>query len=170
MDNTDVGLSAAIRALADVVVPEVGPDHAQATDQLKLTIDYLRFVVERLPHLHQRARLELRHGVLAASTVQSAMQAPVTSPLGEAIDAGNAVLSDPDVSSSRVQQATAKLGAATAQAVRDAASLDEPIRQKVERSALRASLERIAFERSWYLPLRLDPDPHDVRPLSYFLE
>lgn len=169
MDNTDVGLRAAIRALTDVVAPTIGPGHAQASDQLKLTIDYLSFVAERLPYLHQRARFELLHGLEMATSVHSTIQAPSSSSLERAIDAGHAILSDPASAPSGVLKATADLGAAVAQAVRDAAGLEESVRQTVERSVLRASLHRIAFERSWYLPLKLDPDPHEVRPLSEFL-
>lgn len=169
MDHTDVGLRAAIRALSDVVAPVVGPEHAQARDQLRLTVDYLAFVVERLPHLHRRDRFELSHHLAMAQAVQSALGSIPASPLRTAIDAGREVLELAGPAASEVRQATATLCAAISAVVRDAAGMEMPIRREVERSVLRASKERIAFERAWYQPLGLDPDPHDVQPLTEFL-
>jgi hypothetical protein len=169
MDHTDVGLRAAIRALSDVVAPVVGPEHAQARDQLRLTIDYLAFVVERLPHLHQRDRFELSHHLAMAQTVQSALGGAAAPQLMAAIDAGRDVLALAGPATSEVRQATADLSAAISAVVRDSAAMKAPLRREVERRVLQASKERIAFERAWYQPLGLDPDPHDVRPLAEFL-
>lgn len=169
MDHTEVGLRAAIRALSDVVAPSVGPEHAQARDQLQLTIDYLSFVVERLPDIHRRDRFELLHHLAMAQNVQSALGATPAPLLRTAVNAGHEVLGLVDPATCEVRQATANLCAAISAVVLDSANMEAPVRREVERSVLRATKERIAFERAWYQPLGLDPDPHDVRPLAEFL-
>jgi hypothetical protein len=169
MDHTDVGLRAAIRALSDVVAPVVSAEQAQACDQLRLTIDYLGFVVERLPHLHLRERYELSHHLAMAQAVQAALQGADAALLSAAIDAGQQMLNLAGPTTDDVRRATATLSAVIAAVTRDAAAMEEPVRREVERSVLRLSEERIAFERAWYYPLGLDPDPNDVQPLAHFL-
>lgn len=169
MDHTDVGLRAAIRALSDVVAPVVGAEHAQARDQLRLTTDYLAFVVERLPHLHQRDRFELSHHLSMAQAVEAALAGFSAPALSTAIDAGHKMLALAGPSTAEVRQATVNLSAAIAAVVRESAAMDTAVRREVERAVLHASEQRIAFERAWYLPLGLDPDPHDVQPLATFL-
>jgi hypothetical protein len=39
----------------------------------------------------------------------------------------------------------------------------------VEKAIVRSSAEITAFERSWYLPLKLERFPSDVRPLHSFI-
>lgn len=170
MDHTDVGLRAAIRALSDVVAPVVGAEHAQARDQLRLTSDYLAFVVERLPYLHQRDRFELSHHLAMAQAVRAALHGGAdASALGMAMDVGRQVLALADASTAEVRQATAELSAALAAVVRESAAMTAAVQREVERAVLRLSRVRIAFERAWYLPLGLDPDPHDVQPLTEWL-
>ena len=169
MDHTDVGLRAAIRALSNVVAPVVGAEHSQANDQLCLTIDYLGFVVERLPYLHQRDRFELSHHLAMAKAVRSALNGASAPPLGTAIGVGQQVQELADATTAELRQAAANLAAAIAAGTRDAATFEPAVRREVERSVLRISKERIAFERAWYLPLGLDPDQHDVQPLAELL-
>ncbi|QHE88120.1 hypothetical protein [Hydrogenophaga sp. BPS33] len=169
MDHTDVGLQAAIRALNDVVEPVVGKEHAQARDQLRLTTDYLAFVIERLPHLHQRDRFELSHHLAMAREVHAALPASSAPELAAAMEAAQQMLERAGPSTADVRQATAALSAAVSAVVRGSASLVAAAQRDIERAVLHASEHRIAFERAWYLPLGLDPDPHDVQPLATFL-
>ncbi|MDO9438596.1 hypothetical protein [Hydrogenophaga sp.] len=169
MDHTDVGLKSAIRALNDVVAPVVGKEHAQARDQLRLTTDYLAFVIERLPHLHQRDRFELSHHLAMARDVHAALPASSAPELAAEMEAAQQMLERAGPSTAEVRQATADLSAAVSAVVRGSASLVAAEQRDVERAVLHASEQRIAFERAWYLPLGLDPDPHDVQPLAAFL-
>lgn len=169
MDHTDVGLRAAVRALNDVVAPVVGQEHAQARDQLRLTTDYLAFVIERLPHLHQRDRFELSHHLAMARDVHAALPGSSAPELATAMDAAQRMLERAGASTAEVRQATADLSAAVSTVVRGSASLVAAVQREVERAVLHASEQRIAFERAWYLPLGLDPDPQDVQPLAVFL-
>ena len=40
---------------------------------------------------------------------------------------------------------------------------------RIERAVVRGSAEITAFDRSWYLPLKLERFPGDVRPLASFI-
>jgi hypothetical protein len=169
MDHTAVGLAAAIRALRDVVAPAVDPAEAQAQDQLRLTIDYLRFLQERVDHLHDRERFELRHHLDMARALRQLVdpsRSPAAGALEDVVAAGARALALPGASTLALRNATAALAAAASRLVRDAARLDAASARELERCVLRHSRERIEFERSWYLPLALDPDPHHVKPLE----
>ncbi|VTU22580.1 hypothetical protein SRS16CHR_03079 [Variovorax sp. SRS16] len=169
MDHTHVGLRAAVRALADVVAPAVDPTHAQARDQLRLTIDYLEFVLQRLDHLHERELFELRHHMDLARqvlAVTSACAVPCSAALGTALERGEKTLAEGNAPPPTLRNATVALAAAVAQAVRAAPQMAASARQDIEARVLHASKTRIAFERAWYLPLGLDADSHEVLPLS----
>ena len=169
MDHTDVGLRAAIRALSDVVAPAVDTSHAQARDQLRLTVDYLAFVVERLPYLHERDRFELTHHLSMARDLAADLGPTAPPRLRAAIDAGAVMLERSGSGTLEVRAATAELTGAISDVLHVSNDMSEPIRDSIERHVLQASKQRIAFERAWYQPLGLDPDPHDVRPLSELL-
>jgi hypothetical protein len=169
MDHTAVGLAAAIRALRDVVAPAVDPAEAQAHDQLRLTIDYLRFLQQRVDRLHDRERFELRHHLDLARTLRQLVDpccSPAAGALEHAIAAGTRALGLPGASMQALRDATAALAAAASGVVRDAGRLDAASAREMERCVLHHSRKRIEFERSWYLPLGLDPDPQHVQPLE----
>jgi hypothetical protein len=172
MDDLEVGVHAAIRALSDVVAPAVDPQSAQAGDQLRLAIDYLGFLVQRLDHLHARNRWELRHHLRMATALQPIVHprgAKETAELTASAAHADHLLSAGSASTEALRAATARLAAAVSDLVGESADFDAATRSQVEQRVLRASQERIAFERAWYLPLGLDPDSHETRPLAEFL-
>ncbi|WP_218510374.1 hypothetical protein [Variovorax sp. dw_308] len=169
MDHTHVGLRAAVRSLTDVVAPAVDPQHAQARDQLRLTVEYLEFVLQRLDHFHERDLFELRHHMDLARQVLAVVPASAmtcSAALGSALEQGKSALAEVNAAATTLRNATGALAAAVAQAVRAAPQMDASARRNIETCVLRASKTRIAFERSWYLPLGLDADSHEVLPLS----
>ncbi|MEJ8851237.1 hypothetical protein [Variovorax rhizosphaerae] len=169
MDHTHVGLRAAVRALTDVVAPVVDPKHAQARDQLRLTVEYLEFVLQRLDHLHERDLFELRHHMDLARQVMAVIPASIMARSvapGTALEHGERVLAEGNASPPTLRNATEGLAAAVAEAVRAAPQMSASTRRNIETCVLRASKTRISFERSWYLPLGLDADSHEVLPLS----
>jgi len=186
MDQTAVGLRAAIRALADVVASAVDPQQAQASEQLRLSIDGLEFVLARLDHLHDRERFELRHQRTMAMALQQALAqaavgatmaaeaaaeaSPLAAALQRAIERGDAAWHDAAASMASLRSATAALAAAVAAIVRAAPDWDGTVRRGIERCVVQASREHVAFERSWYLPLGFDPDAADVLPLAHWFE
>jgi hypothetical protein len=172
MDDSHVGLQAAIRALSDVVAPAVDPQHAQAGDQLRLAAIYLGFLAQRLDHLHARNRWELGHHLEMATALQPIAQAGGMK-AAQALKAGVAhaerLLAGGNASTEALRAATAQLAAAVSGLVQESADGNEATRSRIEQQVLQASQQRIAFDRAWYQPLRLDPDTHEIRPLSDFL-
>ena len=168
MDHTNVGLRAAVRALTDVVSPAVDPNDARAKEQLRLAIDYIEFVLERLDYFHDRELFDLRHHLEMAEAVQEIvgpLALPGQAALTAAIELGVQATPERSIPVRLVKDATAALAGAIAAVVREAPGFDSAIRINIEQCILRLSKARFAFERSWYLPLGLDPDPGEVLPL-----
>lgn len=169
MDHTDVGLRAVVKALTDVVAPAVNPADPLASEQLRLAVDYIEFVRSRLDFFYDRERFDLQHHLAMARSLHeiagplSLEGAPA---LQDAIDAGARAIGEAGTSIRALKAATAGLAAAMAPIIRGAADLDEPARRKIERCVLEATEARIAFERSWYLPLGFDPAPNEVQSLQ----
>ena len=173
MDHTSVGLRAAARALSDVVSPAVDPENAQAREQLRLAIDYIEFVLERLDFFHDRELFDLRHHLGMAKAVQriiSPLALTRGAALAAAIERAERTLPERRTPVLAMKDATAGLAAAIAALVQEAPRLDDKVRMNIEQCVLQASKERIAFERAWYLPLGLDPDPHEVQELMEVID
>src|SRR5690606_21635601 len=60
-DHTRNALAAAARAMRDVIIPAVDPEHPLALEQAKIVARLLDFVEQRIDHVHERARCELLH-------------------------------------------------------------------------------------------------------------
>jgi hypothetical protein len=173
VDNTDVGLNAVIRSLSDVITPAVNPDSALAREQLRLSIEYLRFAVSRIDFLYARAEFEARHHLRLATAVCSAVedQPARTAELARrASQAGQALSAADTMPIAELRQLSAELSEATASLVRGLDTASDALRRSVIRVVANASSERVAFERSWYAPLGLDPDGEDVPDLRQLVE
>lgn len=171
MDQTKVSLRAAARALTDVVTLALVPGNEQAKEQLRLAIDCIEFVVERIDWLHDRECFELNQHLRMAGAL---LEIPETNKLSQfltlstSVEEGKKALkSRPNLPQLRV--VGSDLAEAICTVVRTAAELPEPIRTQVERAVINASKARIDFERSWYAPLGFDPDPAEIMPLAELL-
>lgn len=169
MDHTDTGLRAVVKSLTDVVAAAVNPADPLASEQLRLAVDYVEFVRNRIDFLYDRELFELRHHLGIGRSLRDILvknfgagAAALKSGLADAermhLEAG--------VSIRKLRVTTAALAAAIAVIVREAATMDKAVRRKIERCVLDAMDERIAFERSWYLPLGFDPAPGEVAKLQ----
>jgi hypothetical protein len=172
MDHSDTTLRAAIKALEEVVAPAVDPGDPLAGQQLRLVIDALRFLRDRVDHLHDRERFEVRHHLRLARAV--APEAAAASPaaahaLREAIEAGDAILDRSDARTPELRAASAALAAELRSLVRDAAGAGADARSRIERLIVDGTRERIDADRAWHLPQGFDPDPGGVRPLEAVL-
>lgn len=173
MDHTDVALRSVVRALADVVAPAIDPDNSRAKEQLRLSIDYIEFVLGRLDFMYRRELLELHHYLGMARAVHGIVGPPGLcrdAALEAAIERGGQTLAEHGAPVRRMKDATAALAAAIAAVVRAAPGLEAAVRSSIEQTVVRMGRERIEFERSWYLPLGFDPDPGDVRPLHEVMD
>jgi hypothetical protein len=169
MDHTDTGLRAVVKSLTDVVAPAVNPGDPLAGEQLRLVVDYVEFVRNRIDFLYDRELFELRHNL----GIGRAMRDILARNSGAGAAALTTGLADAEcmhlkvgVSIRKLKTTTAALAAAIASVVREAAGMDEPVRRRIERCVLDAMDERIAFDRSWYLPLGFDPAPGEVAKLQ----
>jgi hypothetical protein len=178
VDRTDVTLQAVIRALTDVVTPAVDPKDALAREQLRLSIDHLRFLALRVDRLYERALVELRHHLHLAEAVITALptQSDRTEHLDREVAEATEVLASAGATPATLRAATAAAAAAISGIVReldDAAPEDASaaaVRPAVVRAIVAGSAERVAFERSWYAPLGIDPDHDELPTLDQLLQ
>lgn len=169
MDQMSVGINAAIRALSDVIAPAVDATHAQARDQLRLVIEYLQFVSQRLDNIEDLADFEFRHNlgmVKELRDIVSKTDLNNRGRLSAAIERADDVMQARRVPVNALRDVTEDLAAAAADTVRCSPEMQVETQREIERCVLRASAERIMFERSWYLPLGLDHAPGQVPELS----
>ena len=171
-DVTDNGLRAAVKALTDVVAPSIDRGDPLAQEQLRLVVDYLEFVRCRLDFLYDRDRFELGHELALANALQRLhppCSASTAQLLNVAIEAGTQADAAVGTSTVALKAASAALAAAARELIREAAAFAAEARSAIERQVIKASGERILFERAWYLPLGFDPAPGDVPPLAAVL-
>jgi hypothetical protein len=172
MDHTENTLRTLSKALTDVIAPALDKKDPLAHEQLRLVVDYIEFVRSRLDDMYGRERFELRHHLALASSLAE-IRAPCTvataDVLNDAIGAGRTASDTVGVPTAALRGATARLAAAISTIVREAATMDPTVREKIERRVLEATDERIVFERAWYLPLGFDPAASEVPLLSAVL-
>lgn len=165
MDVTENGLRAAVKSLTDVVAPAINPNDPLAAEQLKLVVDYLEFVRGRLDFLCYRETFELRDNLALARAIQNsgAIISPENKSLLESsIETGTEVLSSHELKSNVIRLAAFEIAAVVREVIRESASYEESIRRKLETLVLEMSVDRITFDRAWYLPLGFDPSPKEV--------
>lgn len=172
MDHTDNTLRAAIKALTEVVAPAIDSRDPQATEQLRLVIDALQFLRDRLDYLHDRNRFEVSHYVdLAQAIVDDAATAVPTHAreLRDAIQAGAAVLERADARDPDLRAASAALARAVRLIVRELPTVDEDTRRRIEWRILTATKRQLIADRAWHYPQGFDPDPAADLPLEAVL-
>jgi hypothetical protein len=169
-DTTTNSLRGIIKTLGDVVMPAIPADDPLAGQELKMVLRYLGFCRERVDHLYARARYELNFYAGMAADCKAAIgpAAPdAVSDLGALVTKAKSLLGEPG----------APIGAIRAQAQQIMTRLshllgemeDADALSRIERVVVRVSAEITAFDRSWYLPLKLERFPADVRPLASFI-
>jgi hypothetical protein len=169
-DITKNSLRGLIKTLNDVVVPAIPADDPLALQELKMVVRYLGFCRERVDHLYARARFELNFyaGLAAECGALLGTAAPAPSrELAALNERAQALLREPGAAigalRAQAQEAMTRLSRLLGE-VSDAQAL-----AKVERAIVRGSAELTAFDRSWYLPLKLERFPGEVRPLGTFI-
>ena len=164
MDHSDNALRANIKALSEVVAPAVDPTDSQAVQQLRLVIDSLDFLRQRLEYLHDRERFDVRHHLALANAVAEDVDG-----LRDTIAAAEAVYGRADARSAELRAATAALAAELRNVVRDVADADPAVRSRVERRILEGTRERIEADRAWHVPQGFDPNPGGALPIEVAL-
>ena len=168
-DHTIDALSAAARALDDVIFDAVDPGHPLAREQTRLVSKYLKLLHSRLEYAYDRNRFELSHytdlgGDLLgdAATLSPAIAAA----LGTAVEQGQRLRELPGARAPDLQAGAQRLAAIITALIRTAAGAEPARRQRVESAVLLASRSLLDAQRAWFLPQGWEPDPAVVPPIE----
>lgn len=143
-------------------------DSARASERPWQSNEYVEFVLERLDLPYADEVFDLKSHVAMARELRGLIQPyhpAMAAGLSRLLKQAEDVLAhlEPDICGLKLT--TVALTATAAEAAR-AATPPGPARQRdTAHAVLNASKRRIAFERSGYLPLGLDPEPANVRDL-----
>jgi hypothetical protein len=169
-DVTTNALRGIVKTLGDVVAPAIPADDPLAFQELKMTIRYLSFCRDRVDHLYARARYELSfYEKLSANcaVLLRPKEQKLANELTQLCQSAQAQLALPGVAIGALREQTQLLMSRLTQMLSEI--VDAKALSKVEKAIVSSSAEMTAFERSWYLPLKLERFPADVRPLSTFI-
>lgn len=171
-DITTNSLRGLVKTLNDVVVPAIPADDPLALQELKMVVRYLVFCRERVDHLYARARFELNFyaGLAAECGALLGTAAPAPAPARELAalnERAIALLREPGAAIGALRALAQETMTRLSRLLGDVSDADTLA--KVERAVVRGSAELTAFDRSWYLPLKLERFPGEVRPLSAFI-
>jgi hypothetical protein len=170
-DHTENTLRAASKALSDVIGPALDPNDPLAAEQLRLVIEYLDFVRDRLDRLYERERFELKQALQTAKDI-AATGGPERhqSQLQNIQDVGFRALDTVGLPPNKLREATAAVNAVIREIVREvSASGDSTLRDEVYLAVINSEADKVTFERAWYLPFGFDPEPQSVPSLAEVL-
>ena len=168
-DHTLNALSAAARAMDDVIFDAVDPGHPLAREQTRLVSKYLKLLQSRLEYAYDRNRFELGHYTdLAADLLADAgtLSPAIAEALGVAVAEGRRLRDLPGARAPDLQAAAQRLAAAVTALIRTAAGAEPALRQRVEGTVLGASKALLDAQRAWFLPQGWEPDPTVVPPIE----
>lgn len=169
-DITANSLRGIVKTLNDVVVPAIPADDPLALQELKMVVRYLSFCRERVDHLYARARYELNFYAGLAAQCGSVLGAAHATPSREIAALGSQaklLLAEPGAAIGSIRALTQQIMTRLSRLlgeINDAAVL-----ARLEHTIVLGSAEITAFDRSWYLPLKLERFPDQVRPLASFI-
>jgi hypothetical protein len=168
-DHTVAGLRAALKALKDVVSPAVDPSNPLAVEQLRMVCGFLAMVCEQLPYRAQRVRFDLLSAVDLAQALSSGIGHATLDGAGAlpvALARAVALQHTSDASEADLQQATARLGEATRDLIRESAEADDAVRRDIDRVVLRHSKAWLDVQRAWFAPLGFDKEARALLPIA----
>ena len=168
-DHTINALSAAARALDDVIFDAVDPGHPLAREQTRLVSKYLKLLHSRLEYAYDRNRFELSHyadlaGALLADA--QALSPAIAGALRPALEEASRLRAQAGARAPVLQAAAQGLAALITALIRTAASAEPALRQRIETTVLRASKALLDAQRAWFLPQGWEPDPARVPPIE----
>lgn len=169
MDHTDIGLRAVVKSLNDVIAPSIDSSDPLAAEQLKLVVHYLEFLRGRFEYLHDRERFDVGHHIGIARSLTSAGISDGDEDLAAlrvSLEAAECCFADPTASTRLLKAHAAELAARIARLVDKAPGFGKETQHKIEVAVVSAMPGRVVFERVWYRPLGLDPDPGGLPALD----
>lgn len=165
-------LRAAMKALSDVVAPAVDPADPMAREQLVLVVAFLEYTRAHVYDIHGRERYGLRHQLAMADALVAdarALSETAGARLAAVIVEARATLEDPESGTTRLRDASERLGATVRGVIREARGADPETRSRIERTVLETSEPLLTLHRRWSAPLGFDPDPSTLPSLQSLL-
>lgn len=172
MDHSENTMRAAIKSLRDTVSPAVNPEDAQASEQLRLTIDFLEFLRTRIYDIHARHRHELVYQLRVAERLTDPadeVSAEAGRRLRSAQEAVRTVLADADAHTEGLREASQHVWGAVRGVVRESRKHPAELRERVSAVVLDCMTPLIELDSAWYAPFGFEPDPDVITPLDQLL-
>jgi hypothetical protein len=169
-DVTTNALRGIMKTLTDVVVPAIPEDDPLALQELKMVVRYLGFCRDRVDHLYARARYELTFYSGLADKCAAALgtsDAAAKRELADLTARARGLLSEPGVAIAAIRALAQDLMTRISTLLGELK--DAAVLASVERIVVLGSAEITAFDRSWYLPLKLERFPAQLRPLGSYI-
>ncbi len=161
-----------IKAMTEVVLPAVDPEHKMAQEQARLVIGMLQLMQQQLPLQFRYDRHELdRYVTLSAQLLQQlqggARTQDAMTELSASAAEGARVLDRARAEPGELESAVFELRAKVGALVQAAGADGEPSAQEaVKKLILDAAQEQLERERSWLISLGYEADPSLVPPIE----
>lgn len=165
----DIQIQSMIKAMVDVVLPAVDPDHKMAQEQARLIIGTLQLVAKRLPVAYRYDCDELRRYIGLAVALVGCGAAAVDQELKADIErltaSGTRLLERPCAEPVDLERAAFELRAVVSQVVQAACTTGSPtLRQAVRRLVLDAAKVELERERALVIDMGFETDPSKRPP------
>ena len=172
-DNTSNALRAASRALDEVIIDAIDPNHPLAQEQARLVSKYLQLVLSRLDYAYDRNRFEMCHYLNLATTLHEdakLLSPAIAAALEVSVDDAKRLRDLPGARVPDLQAGSQKLAAILTALIRTAACAETVLRQRVECTMLQASEALLDAQRAWFLPQGWEPKPELVTSIAVAFE
>ncbi|MGW4332867.1 hypothetical protein ACWEK5_08565 [Rhodococcus koreensis] len=153
-DNIDNAISAAIRAMEDVITPTIDPKHPLAAEQAELVTNTLKLLEAQLPYRMAKATRELTETIrMSTSLLPLTKWSPaIFERLHRAIETGQAILRSGTIDQSQVNEVARSISGCVCALVRAARIAQVTEQSAIERIVLRSSETLIMDELAWFGP------------------
>ncbi|KXX59538.1 hypothetical protein [Rhodococcus sp. LB1] len=165
VNTTKNALTAAVRALDEVVIPAIDPGHPLALEQARIVSKLIAQLESRLDYYYDRIRFQLHHNVsLGRELVSDAptVSSEIADALASALAEGERLLREAGAKVPDLETATERLAGVISALVRATITADSATRDRIERTVLIASEPILDARRAWVLPQGWEPDPSKV--------
>jgi hypothetical protein len=171
-DHSLNALQAAARAMEEVVIPALDPEHPLAREQAHLVARYLALFSQRLDLIGARNRFELQRYLEIARDLRDDAH-EVSPSIGDALDRaiadGMALRDEVSTLPSQWQAAARELAAVLTALVRTASTGASVHRRRIEERVLDGSRPLLEMQRAWFLPQGWELDSDALPPIQALL-
>lgn len=167
-----IQIQSMIKAMTDVVLPAVDPEHKMAQEQARLVIGMLNLLAQRLPFQFRYDCDELKRYVTLAGQLQEQVHGAdktraATETMNACLSKGAAVLDRARAEPGEVEAAVFDLRAAVSALVQAGAEEGDPSsRAALKQLILGAAKIQLDRERAWLISMGFEADPSVVPPIE----